>query len=370
MSLLNTPPVRSAESGRTRIKGLKVKYNPDSDFYRQLKNRIDQYFITTGSSLRDVPQMYLKTVIILAWLSLSYVLLIFVANTWWQVALLAVSLGLAMAGIGFNVQHDGGHYAYSNRRSINHLMSMTLDLLGGSSYLWRLKHNLHHNYPNVVGADEDIDLVPLAHLSPDQPLYKLHRFQHIYIWFFYCLLPFQWHFISDFKNLVRGHIGGHPIIRPRGWDLVIFLTGKGLFFSLAFFVPLVFHPPLFVLASYTLTSAVLGLTLSVVFQLAHCVEEASFPKPIEGTNRMDTSWAAHQIETTVDFARHNQFWTWYLGGLNFQIEHHLFPNISHYHYPAISRIVEELCKEFDIKYVAHKTLARAIVSHFRLLRLN
>lgn len=353
------------------MRGLKVKYGPSAVFYREAKTRVDDYFRVTGRVPRDVPQMFLKTIVISSWLILSYGLLVFAASAWWQAVPLAVSLGLAMAGVGFNVQHDGGHGAYSNRKSINQLAALMLDLMGGSSYLWRWKHNLiHHNFPNITGADEDIDLVPLAHLSPDQPLYSIHRFQYLYIWVLYCLLPLRWHFFGDFRNLIRGDIGGHAIVRPRGWDLILLFSGKLLFFSFAFVLPSLFHRLWVVALFYALTSMVLGFTLSVVFQLGHCVEEAKFAMPLEGTNRMDKAWAVHQIEAAADFARSNRLLTWYLGGLNFQVEHHLFPTVCHFHYPAISTIVEPLCAEFGISYFAHETLGGALASHLRFLRID
>jgi linoleoyl-CoA desaturase len=248
---------------------------------------------------------------------------------------------------------------------------MSLDLVGGSSYIWRWKHNLfHHSYPNIAGADEDIDLVPFAHLAPEQPRYAVHRFQHLYVWVLYCLLPLQWHFVSDFRNLIRGTIGGHSFSRPRGGELFLLLGGKIVFFGLAFVLPALFHSWWAIALCYGLTAAVLGLTLSIVFQLAHCVEEASFTQPIAGTSRMQNSWMVHQIESSVDFGRSNKLLTWYLGGLNFQIEHHLFPTICHFHYPALSPIVEGVCGEFDVRYFAHVRAYDAVVSHYRFLKLD
>ncbi|MBI1748093.1 MAG: acyl-CoA desaturase [Acidobacteria bacterium] len=353
------------------MKGLKVRYDPSTVFYEELKRRVDDYFKTTGRSPRDIPRMYVKTVIFLSWFAVSYGLLVFVASTGWQGLLLAISVGLAMAGIGFNVQHDGGHGAYSHRRFVNRSMAMMLDIVGASSYLWRWKHNFfHHNYPNIAGADEDIDLGPLGHLSPDQPLYHIHRFQYLYLWVLYGFLPFKWQVFDDFRDWARGKIGEHRVPRPQGWDVVVLLGGKVLFFGLAFGIPALFHSLRDCVVFYAVASFTLGVTLSVVFQLAHCVEEASFSKPLESTNRMEKAWAVHQVETTVDFARSNRLLTWYLGGLNFQIEHHLFPGICHVHYPAISAIVESVCAQFGVRYSAHTTARGALASHFRLLRMD
>jgi len=357
--------------GHLTKSGPKIKYTHGAEFYRVLKHDIDYYFKRTGYPRRDILQVYLKPGLLLAWFTGSYISLLFIADGWWQAGLLAVSLGLAMAGIGFNIQHDGGHSSYSSRQSVNRLMAMTLDMLGGSSYIWKWKHNLlHHNYSNIVGADDDIDIGPLGRLSPDQPHYCLHRFQHFYTWLLYGLLPFKWQLLDDIKSLFQGKIGTHELPRPSGSELVILVAGKCVFLCLAFLIPMSYHRPGRVVLLYVVTSLTLGFTLSVVFQLGHCVEEASFVVPLEGTNRIDKEWAVHQVATTIDFARGNPFLTWYLGGLNFQIEHHLFPQISHFHYPALSTIVEAACAEHGIKYFAHRTLFSALASHFRLLRRN
>jgi len=138
--------------------------------------------------------------------------------------------------------------------------------------------------------------------------------------------------------------------------------------SIAFVIPLFFHKFLDVALFYLLVTGVTGIVLAVVFQLAHCVEEAEFPLPQENTLRMENAWDIHQVETTVDFARKSWLVSWLLGGLNFQIEHHLFPRICHVHYPALSKIVEETCREFGLRYHAHKTLLAGVLSHFRWLR--
>jgi linoleoyl-CoA desaturase len=274
-----------------------------------------------------------------------------------------------MAAIGFNVQHDGGHGAYSNRRWINKLMALSLDLLGGSSYIWARKHNLiHHSFANITGHDDDINLGLVARLSPHQRRLKFHRLQHFYLWALYGLLPIKWQFYDDFRAMVTGRIGEHQFVHPKGWDLVTLIAGKAVFFSLALVIPLLQHPVWAVLLFYVTASVVQGVVLSVVFQLAHCVEEAAFPLPRKDTGRMEAAWAVHQVETTVDFARRSRLLSWFIGGLNFQIEHHLFPQICHVHYPALSLLVEQTCKEYGLRYVTHETFLAGAASHFRWLR--
>jgi len=357
------------ESRPTREAAHGVKFASDAGFLKEVRRRVDEYFLRTGRRQRDCPQMYLKTAILLACFAASYVLLVFVAWTWWQALPLAVLLGLTTAGIGFNVQHDAGHKGYSNRAWVNKLMSLMLDVMGGSSYLWHWKHGVyHHTYVNITGHDTDIDLGFLGRLTPYQRRLPFHRWQHFYLWPLYGLLAISWHLYGDFRDVLTGRIGEHRFPRPRGWELAIFLGGKAIFLSLAFGIPLLLHPVWIVFLFYSATAVVLGMVLSIVFQVAHCVEEAEFPLPRPDTGRIDNAWAVHQVETTVDFARKSRVVSWLLGGLNFQIEHHLFPRICHVNYPAISGVVEDTCREFGVRYTAFASFRAGLASHYRWLR--
>ena len=361
-----SPRGQSARSA-SPTKGL--SFGRDTAFQAALRRRVTEYFWATGRRPRDCWQMYVKTSILLTGFATSYVLLVFVAQAWWQGLGLAILLGLFATGIGLNIQHDGGHRAYSNHAWVNRLMAMTLELIGGSSYLWRWKHGVfHHTYVNVIGHDTDIDLSPLARLAPHQQRLAFHRWQHLYLWPLYGLLAIKWQCVDDFRKFLRGRINQHPVPRPRGRELMIFVAGKAVFFALAFGIPLQFHSLAAVLCFYAVSGVVTGFLLSVVFQVAHCVEEAEFPVPRASTGRIDHAWAVHQAETTVNFCRHSRIMSWLVGGLNFQIEHHLFPRISHVHYPAISRLVEQTCREFGIRYTVHRSFWAGVGSHFRWLR--
>lgn len=346
-----------------------VKFKGNNEFQAELRKRVDSFFAATGLRRRDLPQMYFKTGILFAVLASSYVLLVFFASAWWQAVPLSILLGLTMAAIGFNVQHDGGHQAYSDRPWVNKVMSLTLDLIGGSSYLWHYKHGVyHHTYVNITHEDTDIDLGVFARVTPHQRRRWYHRWQHFYIWPLYGLFVLKWHLFDDFKDLATGKIGEHRFPRPKGWELVFFIVGKAVFLSLALGVPLLLHRVWIVFLFYGVVAVVLGSVLSLVFQLAHAVEEAEFPVPVAETGTMENAWAIHQVETTVDFARHSRLAAWLLGGLNFQIEHHLLPKIAHVNFPAISRIVEETCAEYGIQYHEHATFWAGVASHFRWLK--
>jgi len=347
------------------------KFTGSDRFLHALRRKVDAYFESTGRRKRDCPRMYFKTATILTWFFGAYFLLLFVAWSWWNILPLAIILGLGLAAIGFNIQHDGGHKAYSEHPWINKVMALTLDLMGGSSYMWDWKHNsIHHTYTNITGQDDDIDLGFLARLSPYQRRYWFHRLQGIYLWILYGFMAIKWHLFDDFYQIAAGRIGDKRIPRPKGKDLVVFIAGKAIFFSLAFVVPMLLHPAWAVLAAYAVAAFVSGIVLSVVFQLAHCVEGANFPMPVpneQGLPRMETGWAVHQVQTTFDFSRGNRLISWFVGGLNYQIEHHLFPKICHVNYPAICRVVEEECREFGLRYAVHRSVFSALAAHYRWL---
>ncbi len=312
-----TPSARSRGAGDSEGA---LKFGTNRAFQLELRRRVDEYFRTTGRRQRDCWQMYLKAAIVMASLAISYLLLVFAAHAWWQSVPLAVVVGFAAAGIGFNIQHDGGHHAYSDRRWINKLMAMTLDFIGGSSYLWHWKHGIiHHTYVNVTGHDSDLNLGIFGRVTPHQRRLAFHRWQHLYLWPLYGCLAIRWQLIDDFRRLIAGRIGSHRIRRPRGTDLVILVAGKATFFAWAFGVPLLFHSVSAVLVHYGIAALVLGTTLSVVFQVAHCVEEAAFPP-------------------------------------------------AHVNYPAISTLMEQTCRDFGVKYTEHRSFWHGVTAHFRWLR--
>jgi len=314
--------------------------------------------------------MHAKTGVILGWFAGSYSLLLLFGGTSPSLAVaLTVSLALATAGIGFSVMHDANHGAYSRSARVNRAWGLALDFVGASSYLWRFKHNVHHHtYANIDGMDADIDGEPFLRLARSQRLRAFHRYQHVYAWLLYGVLAVKWWFVDDVVDLVRGCIGQLPFPRPRGRELAAFLAGKAVFLAWAVVVPvLVFRSgwvaPLFLLGALTL-----GVVLATVFQLAHAVPDAEFHAAGPGDQRMQTGWAEHQVRATVDFAPANRLLGWYIGGLNFQIEHHLLPDVCHVHYPALAGVVEATCVAHGVPYRTQPTLRAAIAAHYRFLR--
>lgn len=336
----------------------KVRFSAGGSFQADLLRRVDEYFEASARPRHGGWPIAVKIATMLSWLALSWVLLMFAHPGPWLSALLAVSVGLAVAGVGFCVMHDANHGAASSSPRVNRLLSFSLDLLGASSALWRHKHNvLHHTYTNISGADPDLEGGgAVLRLAPWQPRHPWHRFQRFYVWLVYALFPLKWWFIDDVLELADG--------RVRGRELFTAILGKVLFVGWAFALPAALHLSWGLVGLWAIALFTLGNVLAFVFQLAHCVGEAEFVERDE----VDSGWMRHQLATTVDFAPSNLLLSWYLGGLNFQVEHHLFARVCHVHYPALRRIVAETCRAHQVNYRCQPTFWSALEANWRWLR--
>ena len=347
----------------------KITFRPGVGFHPVVRERVDHYFQKTGLRKTGDWRMFLKTTIILAWLAVSYVLLVFFSTSLIMAVISAFALAQGLALMGFNIMHDGAHDSYSSNKKVNWWMGCTLDLIGGSQMLWRQKHNLlHHTYTNIDELDNDLHTSGLLRLSPEQRWRPWHRFQHLYAFPVYSFLTLSWLSFNDFQKLLSGRIGHYKLRKPKAADISLFFLTKIFYVGYALVLPLLFHPLLQVLIVFLGVHLILGLTISIIFQLAHTVEGNTFPRPAAPTGTIENEWAIHEVETTANFAPKNRLATWYLGGLNFQIEHHLFVRICHIHYSAISGIVEKTCKDFGIPYTCYPTLRSALVAHYKFLR--
>lgn len=346
----------------------RIRFAPDDGFHAAVRQRAQEHFRTFPGHHRP-RVMLIKSLVILGALALAYAALLGWATMWWQAVPLAMLVGVLAALVGFNIQHDGGHQAYSRNAWRNRMAAATLDLIGASSYLWNWKHAVyHHGFANIAGHDTDITVGRLVRLEPHQPREAHHRWQHLYIWLLYGLMAMRWQLYDDLREVVQGAIGPHRIPRPRGREMAIFILGKGVFLGFALVLPMMLHPVWVVLGLYAVAASTLGVFLSVVFQLAHNTALCEFPLPTGNNGRIDHSWATHQLLTTANFSRHNPVATWFLGGLNYQIEHHLFPQVSHIHYPALSRIVEATCREHGLPYREHPSFFHGVAAHVRWLQ--
>jgi linoleoyl-CoA desaturase len=352
----------------------KVRFCPETKslFYPTLKKRVDAHFRERGISRHGDGRMIVKTIIFLSAYIIPFILLLIFTPALIYALPLWVVMGLAVSGIGMNIMHDANHGAYSNNPTVNNWLGYTLYLVGVGVKNWKFQHNvLHHTYTNVTGLDEDIrdrGVVKLSpHLTPGFP----HRLQWVYAFFFYSILTLYWVTLKDFFQyfgFIKTGINRQSKSENRKM-LAGLLLVKVLYFGTFLVLPvLVFGIPFGeVLLGFLAMHFTSGLILTVVFQLAHSVEGTAYPLP-DSDGKLKNDWAVHQLETTVNFSPGNTILSWCLGGLNFQIEHHLFPKICHVHYPELSAIVRQTAEDFGLIYLENKTFKDAFVSHIKSLK--
>jgi len=339
------------------------------DFHSTLKQRVNLYFEenkrpTTG----DAAILFKAVIFCLGYVFIYFHLLFFQPPAWLAIPE-CVIFGFLTAAIGFNVMHDGAHGSFSKYKGLNKIAAFSINFLGASAIMWNMKHNIiHHTYTNIDGVDDDIEVKPWMRFATTQKKMKLHKFQHYYFWFLYTMLHLIWVFLTDYQKYFRRRIGTVPIRKMTLQEHFSFWIAKVLYAFAFVALPIWLLGFTTWLTGFLVITMVTGFTISIIFQLAHTVEHTHFPLPDESSNKIENEWAIHQINTTANFATRAKAITWLIGGLNFQIEHHLFPKISHVHYPAISKIIKRTCAEYGIQYIEYPKMATAIVSHVAYLK--
>jgi linoleoyl-CoA desaturase len=343
--------------------------NVQHSFHTELKKRISDYFKEVGKSPTGNYKLFTKAIILVVSFLFVYIHLVFFTPPVLLALFECILLGGLTAAIGFNVMHDGAHGSFSKYKWLNELAGLSLNFLGANNFMWKSKHNvIHHAYTNIDGVDDDIDAKPFLRLCETQKHYKMHKYQHWYFWFAYSLLYIYWIFVTDYKKYFRGKVGEMPLAKMHLSDHISFWAFKLLHIGLFVALPIYTIGFSGWVTGFLVYALFAGFVLSIVFQLAHTVEHTHFPVPDAVTSKLEDEWAVHQIKTTANFATKNKLVSWLVGGLNFQIEHHLFPKISHVHYPAISQIIKKACQEYGITYIEYPRVRYAVASHVKYLR--
>lgn len=349
---------------------LKFINKEQSVFFATVRQRVDLYFKVQGISKNANSLMWVKTAFNLLVFLTLYCLILSGWLSAWAMLCMAMILGAFAAFIGFNVCHDAIHGSFSKNAKVNKGLSAVFYLIGANPYLWDITHNIvHHTYTNIPGHDEDIEIAPgLIRLDESEKVNKIQRYQHLYAFLLYGLASLSWVLRKDYVKFFKKQIGQYSTKHPRREYFNLFFF-KILYYFLFIGLPLLLLPLSWwqVMIGFVLMHLVEGLVLGLVFQLAHVVEGTNFPVPNEEGN-MEEAWAEHQLRTTANFAPNNILVSFLLGGLNRQIEHHLFPKICHVHYPAISGIVQQTAKEFDLPYLQNPSFFTALQSHYRMLK--
>jgi len=346
--------------------------NHNVEFYKTLQHRVREYFKETKKSRYANTNMVLKTMFMLTLYIVPFVLLTTVTENLALIFLMWALMGFGMAGIGLSVMHDANHGAYSKNKFVNKILGFAISILGGNDVNWRIQHNvLHHTYTNVTGMDEDLDPGKVLRFSPHAERYKMHRYQHFYAWFFYGLMTLMWCTVKDYKQAIRYR--RMDLMKTQNVSFGALLTSiiitKVVYFAVFLGLPLLFSPMAWwgTVLCFLFMHFIAGLVLAMIFQPAHVVPCSNYPMP-DNSGNIDADWAVNQLFNTMNFAPKARMFSWYVGGLNFQIEHHLFPHICHVHYSELSQIVRETAAEFDLPYFTQKTFYGALREHTIMLK--
>ncbi|MDL2145019.1 MULTISPECIES: acyl-CoA desaturase [Flavobacterium] len=340
-------------------------------FFRTLNSRVNNYFKENNIQKTGNWKLHLKAIILFAVFLTPYFLILTLNMPFWAQLLLNILMGVGMAGIGMNVMHDGNHGSYSSKSWINKIMGGSIYVLAGNVHNWQVQHNvLHHTYTNIHGHDEDLDAGRIIRFTQNAEWRRFHKFQHYYSFFLYGLLTFNWALTTDFKQMkdyIKRKLSyGAPQSPTKLWTVLVIT--KIIYILIWIALPMILGVIWWkVVIGFFVMHYTAGLILSIVFQLAHVVEETSNPVPNED-GEIENTWAIHQLYTTANFAPKNKVVNWFTGGLNHQIEHHIFPNISHIHYGKIAEIVKQTAIECNLPYHEFKTMRGAVLAHYRHLR--
>lgn len=343
---------------------LKFK-SDDHSFQKDCRLLREKFFKEKGVNYTGNWKLYSKSLIIGFGFILLYSLIVFTSISIWIKVLLLIPFGINVAMIGFNIMHDGGHDSFSSQRWVNIITANSLNILGGSAHIWNVKHNqVHHTNTNVHGHDNDIDNT-IIRVHPEQEYHWYHKFQHIYGPFAYSLSYLFWIYYQDIAKYSKGHVCGYPL-RFSFWQHVIFWLSKFIHITIFILIPLIWYSGFQVFIGYLLFTMTTGLLISFVFQLAHVVPKANMVTAIDN-KFVESNNKIHQVMTTCNFSTKSRFWTWICGGLNFQIEHHLYPEVSHIHYPSLQKEVKDLFKRHNLEYNEYDTIISAIWAHLATL---
>ena len=354
----------------------KIKYSTDknTEFIKELRQEVSEYFKTRNVSKHGNTQLAIKTVIMFLIYLLPYTLMMTgVVTNIWAIFSMWVIMGIGMAGMGMGVMHDAGHGAFSKHKKINKILGATLYILGGFPPNWQQQHNRkHHTYTNITGADEDIaPPAGILRFSPHEKRTKIHKYQYIYAWFFYGLMTLSWAIMKDFKQL-RGYQKRNTVLAGKESYSVLYakmIAGKLLYFGIFLVLPIIVLPIAWywTVLFFVIAQFICGFILGIVFQTAHVMPTSQYPLPDE-SGKIQHDWAVHQLLTTADYAPKNKILSWYVGGLNFQVEHHLFPQISHVHYSKLAPIVKKTAKKYNMPYHVNKSFWTALFQHAKMLK--
>lgn len=352
---------------------MNIKFaNNSPEFYATLSQRVNAYFRDRSLSRTANSAMVVKTIVMLAIYFVPFTVILVMAPAYPIYLVLSAIMGFGVAGIGLSIMHDANHGSYSSRPWVNQTLGFSLNIIGGNAFNWKVQHNvLHHTYTNIFDVDEDISPRGALRMAPESPWKPFHRYQFLYAWLLYGLMTLVWVVGKDFARLIKYQRDG--LVKKQKANIItewiVLILSKAAYISYTLVLPIMILPYTAgqVIVGFLIMHYIAGFILAVVFQPAHVVDGTSYFQPDEKGN-LENSWAIHQMHTTTNYAMNNYLLSWYVGGLNFQVEHHLFPNVCHVHYRALSSIVSTTAREFNVPYKVKETFWDALVAHRQILK--
>jgi len=339
-----------------------------TDFYPVLKSRVEKK-ISELNLTGESPVLYFKTFLVLVSWMFFYYLSMISGHIW-----AAIPLGVVHAQIGINIAHDGAHGSYSKNKTIKKIMHYGMDYMGGCSVVWQHQHNVgHHPNCNKHGNGQhaskhdnyDPDAssgAPWVRITPNQPWRPFHHYQHIYIWFLTLLMGMKW-FANDIRAFFfRRKYLSFEFYQTNNTDWWVQVCTKIAFLTYAMFIPASLHPFSVWFPMFLLMTSTVSYMFVLMFSVNHLTENTVYPNESDFPEPRD--WAMYQVRTTSNFATNSLFWTWFSGSLNHQIEHHLFPGLTHTYLPYIQPIVKQTCLEYNLPYKDFPSYWDAFASYY------
>ena len=359
-----------AMPAQTAVPKIRFEQGNHSDFYRTVKTRVHRYLARSGRTRFADHRVATKALGCLAVAAGAYGLILSGAFSVWEMLLLANVYGVASLLLALSVGHDAAHDAVFFSKRLNRITQfLCFCLLGADPYLWRLRHvKSHHVFPNVNGCDIDIDSNMFLRLTPNHRRRWYHRFQHLYAPIIFWLVDIHTVFIQDFQYLFKRRLANLVDIRHSIGAYASFAACKLVYVLIVFLVPLWMLPlPWWqVLAGALIMSFVASCLFVYLLIGTHFAEETEFPE-VGADGSIDHDWAVHAMITSLDWSPYSRLAQFLSGGANAHAAHHLFPNVCHIHYIAITRIIARAAREYGFTHNV-STLPRMVRSHFRFLK--
>ena len=330
--------------------------NNNNPFFEELNYNISNFLKTNNYNFNSFhPLIAIETALSVC----GYLFSIYKINQtgdYWYAALNA----FFTIRFGF-LMHSGNHASSSPYPIVNRIISYCMDLGGASSLIWRHEHQLsHHLYTNIIGKDNDCDIGnPIIRLHPHIKHRWWHRYQLPILFLGMTFGLYKWIF-AEFYTLYSRKIGSVNMKYPTKIDFIINIIFK-IFFLVSFiFLPTYYFGFKQAMILLFIRQSITSLVIENIFIVNHI-------QPSLHSHNSEIHWSINQIKTSCNWSSNSRFFNWFTGGLNNQIEHHLFPTMNPYLYTRISPIVKNTCKKHHIPYNDFPTFWDAWISMIKFI---